>query len=373
MVWADEAARRHRPRRGRAHGPGERPWLTDRGDGSRRACRQRRLRPRRPVGRAPAPGRSRPEHRALRGRRRPRRRHRHPLSAAVTRRGRRGPRGAGRLRAEDDQADCRPHDDEADPDGGLGEDGSTVGAVEGVDDPVVRGVVEPAPAAPRGLPPPRPRREAEHDGGRAGRHAQDRLLPTVEPHAADSTSGPGPGRRTSVDEEAAALRFFEHPARTAGGEEHRLDLDRVDRAWPPPKRRDAAGMIRSGSVRRSSRARPMAPTVRSLATVSAGAGPMESTRWRGTSSESVSAIWSTTTTPAGTNTNQRCERRCRMRTPRTATSQPTTRATPPAIHWWAPSSIGPATTPTTTRIQVSSIGPRSSTPGGRSGMRRSSP
>ena len=43
------------------------------------------------------------------------------------------------------------------------------------------------------------------------------------------------------------------------------------------------------------------------------------------------------------------------------------------IHWRAPSSIGPATTPTTTTIQVSSIGPSSSTPGGRSGIRRSSP
>ena len=84
-----------------------------------------------------------------------------------------------------------------------------------------------------------------------------------------------------------------------------------------------------------------------------------------TSTDSTTANWSCSTSPAGVNTSQRRLRMCSDReptTPRPASPPPPAAA--PRIHWRSASSSGPATSPATTTAQASSIGPSSSGAGG---------
>ena len=129
----------------------------------------------------------------------------------------------------------------------------------------------------------------------------------------------------------------------------------------------------AGSVRRSSNAIPKAWAVRSVAEVSARAGPMEAMSRRLSGSGSATARWSWTTTPLGTNTSQRPASRYSVCAASAPTGSPTAAATTPAVHPRPASTRGPTATPATETAHIGTTSATTTGPGGRSRKRCSSP
>ena len=129
----------------------------------------------------------------------------------------------------------------------------------------------------------------------------------------------------------------------------------------------------SGSRHRTSRARPKAPWLRSVAVVWVAAGATEETCVLGIRVGSATARWSWSTMPAGTSTTHRRPNWWVARAARPAAGRPTMHAGIPAVRDPLATRRGPVTTPATATTQASGAITTTTGPGARSRNRRSSP